>query len=136
MFEHSVEVDPGINPENVKIPHYMVQPFVENAIWHGLLPKEGRKELKIAFSVTDAETVTCTVEDNGVGRKQAGAPKREKRSLALGFIKQRLDVMNKLRKSHYDVVITDRVNGDGAGHGTKVVITIPAISIQDARDNN
>ncbi len=59
-------VDECIDKEETLIPTLMIQPLAENAIWHGLMHKEGEKKLLIRFSQVE-ETISCTIEDNGIG---------------------------------------------------------------------
>jgi len=61
----------NIDTDEIKIPTLLVQPFVENAIWHGLLHKEGERVVNVVFSEDGDETLVCVVEDNGIGRMAA-----------------------------------------------------------------
>src|SRR5690606_31508725 len=70
-FRYDIKCDERIDPEEIKIPVMLIQPFVENAIWHGLLPKPGDRRLSVLFSEDTAENMICTIEDNGVGREAA-----------------------------------------------------------------
>jgi hypothetical protein len=134
VFRYSISVDERIDPVRAKIPHFIVQPFVENAIWHGLLPKDGYKRLSITFSYVDDSTIACKVEDNGVGVKEAtGNIKLEKRSLAVGFVRQRLEVMGKLKKRHYEVLISERLNSADKAEGTIVMVTMP-VTLKESND--
>jgi two-component sensor histidine kinase len=130
VFEYTISVESPLQSEQVKIPHFIVQPFVENAIWHGLLPKEGAKSLAIKFSSSEAGRLTCTVEDNGIGIEASRRkPVKGRRSLAIGFVRQRLDVMGKIQRKHYDVHITERRKADNTVEGTIVKITMPLTAI-------
>jgi hypothetical protein len=126
VFEYSINVDPQIEAGKVRIPHFIVQPFVENAIWHGLLPKEGNKKLTVSFSLADHETLSCRVEDNGVGMNSGAVSfRKDKRPLALGFVKHRLEVMSRLKERRFDVHISERLNSANTPEGTIVVVTMP-----------
>jgi tRNA U34 2-thiouridine synthase MnmA/TrmU len=75
------------------------------------------------------KTLSCTIEDNGVGRKTASQAEltEKKRSLAISFIEQRLSFYSKLEKSEYKVIITDKFSDLGEPEGTIVILTIPII---------
>ncbi|MRG48426.1 tetratricopeptide repeat protein [Chitinophaga sp. SYP-B3965] len=71
-FEYTIDFDPGLHPSMIFVPSFILQPFCENAIWHGLLHKEGKGELHIHFSM-QRDILTCTIRDNGIGREKAAA---------------------------------------------------------------
>lgn len=129
VFSYTISLKNTINKEIVKIPHFLIQPFIENAIWHGLLPKRGSKYLRVTFAMLNEKTLSCTIEDNGVGRKTASQAEltEKKRSLAISFIEQRLSFYSKLEKSEYKVIITDKFSDLGEPEGTIVILTIPII---------
>ena len=101
----------------------MLQPFVENAIWHGLLKKEGEKLLRISFSVVKDSYVLCIIEDNGPGRKKNDDVDLEKSSLATGFIEQRLNLLNRIHRLNCSLTIEDKPDGGG----TVVKILLPIL---------
>ncbi len=130
VFQYNILLGKEIYPDKIFIPRYLIQPFVENAIWHGLLPKDGNKQLEISFTCVNEKTLVCTINDNGVGRGHSQEKvKREKnRSLAISFIQQRLQLMSKLQGSDYGVQIVDKVDKDNKSEGTKVIVTIPILN--------
>ncbi len=120
----SIEIDEDIDTGFIFIPHMMIQPFVENAIWHGFRLKEGERKLNLSFKKQDKNTLCVTVEDNGIGRhNELKNKKREGRSLAINFIEQRLQLMNKKYNNFYKLIIIDKEKNAG----TIVKITIPII---------
>jgi two-component sensor histidine kinase len=132
VFKYRIVIDPAINPNKLKIPHFLVQPLVENAIWHGLLPKEGEKELSVSFEVISEKLISCVIEDNGVGMNASANSKipvieNKKRSLAINFIEQRLLLLGKLKNVSSQIRISDKISSDGIPGGTIVKITIPII---------
>lgn len=131
LFNYSIQVDENINQEHTNIPHMMVQPFVENAIWHGLLPKAGERNLTIKYSYDSDKTIRCTVEDNGVGREAANKKQStfKKKSLALSFVKQRLELMQETLKVRCSVEIIDKKNEAGESLGTKIIIILPLLRL-------
>lgn len=128
VFRYNIQCDPGINQLESGIPHFLIQPLVENAIWHGLLPKEGEKRLDITVESGGPGTLKWVIEDNGVGREQVkttDSMNERRRSLALQFIRQRLELLSSLRKQPYKLHINDIKNENGLVSGTRVVITMP-----------
>ena len=126
VFKYSIEVDSKINTLTTFIPHFLIQPFVENAIWHGLLPKKGDKNLTINFQLVSENKISCIIEDNGVGRKEK-KKNFEKKSLAIDFIQQRLDLMNENLGMDLSLIITDKIDKEGNSEGTTVVLYLPIL---------
>lgn len=127
VFSYEFYVDEKLDQAGIRIPHMLVQPFIENAIWHGLLHKTGAKNLKISFHYINEKTLNCMVEDNGVGRdfkKNKAETLEGKRSLAIEFIKQRLELISKTKNSNCGFEIVDK---DEAA-GTIVKIAIPILN--------
>lgn len=112
--------------QDIQIPSLMVQPFLENAIHHGLLHQTGNKRLEIVFQLD--EVLTCTVRDNGVGRAQAQAIKTRQAgshtSFSLEATQQRMDLFKQQYGQSAEFVVNDLYEGDQA-LGTEVVLTIP-----------
>ncbi len=128
VFKYTIDVDKRLDVDKTFIPHFLIQPFVENAIWHGLLAKEGDKNLTITFELITETKIACTIDDNGVGRKVSEARQSlEKKSLAINFIQQRLDLINNMMKSDYKITITDKTDKDSNSEGTKVVLCLPIV---------
>jgi len=127
IFNYSITAPEGQDPSEIFIPHFLIQPFIENAIWHALLPKKGHKQIDIVFKIVDENTLSCSIDDNGVGRKTSETKTKStnKKSLAINFIKQRLDLMSKIRNTLYQMSIIDKVSETGVSEGTRVVITMP-----------
>ncbi len=116
-FTWSITADDALLDEEPQVPSLLVQPFVENAIWHGLAPKQGAKRLTVRFSA-DGETIHCVVEDNGVGRTRKEASGR--RSLGLKLTGERLELLTERMKSQGAFVIYDLKDADGLAAGTRV----------------
>lgn len=124
-FEYEIEVDDEIDYD-VAIPPMLIQPHVENAILHGIKPKEEKSFLSIRF-ILDEEFLICEVEDNGIGRKAAKAmPKRQDhRSMATQINRDRIRLLRLSKNEEVDIQIIDLENPTG----TKVIIKLPAESI-------
>jgi sensor histidine kinase YesM len=118
--------------ENHKIPSLLIQPYVENALKHGLLHKIGQKQLKITFVSTD-HYIQIEIDDNGIGRKKSGElneiRNQKHKSFATKAIEQRIDVLNKNTSKKITISFIDKVTGSGVAIGTKVILNIPYIEI-------
>lgn len=128
-FEFEIKCD--VNEINeVYIPFMLIQPFVENAIWHGLIPKEGNRMISITFTKEDENKILCVVDDNGVGREEAKKRKDplKKKSLAIDFIKQRLELLSQIKGIKCGFTITDKKDTNQNNIGTKVEILIPILN--------
>ena len=128
-FDHEIIIDKTINAEAIYIPYFLIQPFVESAIHNGLLTKTGYKELTISIEIKDPKTLVCSIEDNGIGRKNFESKELpfKTKSLGVNFVEQRLLIMSKIEKKDYHVKIIDKESEEGTARGTKVVITLPII---------
>lgn len=112
--------------DDIMLPPLLVQPFIENALVHGLLHKEGSKNLKITFELK--ELLICIVEDNGVGREKAKAIKLRQRSEHESFsgraIKKRFEILSNVFGGAFGYEYED-LTENGEGTGTKVTLMIP-----------
>jgi two-component sensor histidine kinase len=129
-FTYEIISDSRLSGSATRIPQMMIQPFVENAIWHGLLLKEGNKKLKVTFEQVNEKLLSCTIDDDGVGRRAPapGESVTKSKSLGIHFITQRLELMKKEWGGDYSVKLIDKRNTDGSSNGTRVIITIPILS--------
>jgi len=131
-FDWSIKVDEEIDTLAYKIPTMLIQPYVENAITHGLMNKEnGKGMLMVGLQLQD-DQIICTVEDNGIGREKALEINRQKninhKSLGTNITESRLRLVNELYGKKMKVVYTDLVDSNGDPAGTKVEINIPIIT--------
>ncbi len=114
------------NVEDIMLPPLLIQPFIENALVHGLLHKEGAKNLKISFELK--EVLTCTIEDNGIGREQAKTIKLRQRSDHESFsgkaIHKRFEILSNVFKGQFGYIYEDLYENNQPS-GTKVILTIP-----------
>lgn len=114
------------NIEDIMLPPLLIQPFIENALIHGLLHKEGVKNLKITFELK--ETLICIIEDNGIGREKAKAIKLRQRSEHESFsgkaIYKRFEILSKVFEGNFGYTHEDLYK-DNEAVGTKVILTIP-----------
>ncbi len=129
-FKESLEIDfDTAKIDDIQIPPMLIQPFIENALIHGLLHKEGIKKLKIQFKLVE-DTLLCEITDNGVGREKAKEIKERQRSehesFAMGAIKKRFEILEKHFNGKLGFEYVDLKNNQEI-LGTKVIIRIPII---------
>ncbi|WP_111591648.1 ligand-binding sensor domain-containing protein [Chitinophaga dinghuensis] len=128
QFEYSIIVDPQLEADLVEIPTMIVQPFVENAIWHGLVHKKEKGRLTIRFW-EEPGRILCTVEDNGVGREKSAAIKQMQgerhRSRGLQITRDRLVIYNSRFHVEAGFEIEDLYQEDGSPAGTRVTLWFP-----------
>jgi len=138
VFEFETKLSESLTDREIYIPHFLIQPFVENAIWHGLLPKKGEKKLIIAFALSNEHELTAIIDDNGVGRQTPGKKGHlSKSSLAIDFISQRLQLLGKMYNRTYALKIVDKLTETGVPLGTTVILTIPILNQpHHVKDNN
>jgi len=127
-FEYEIHVDEKIDTESTMIPPLLVQPFIENAIEHGIKHKKTKGHVNLRF-LAEENQVVCEIEDDGIGREKAWEINYEKRkdhkSLATTIIEERIRNLNKNLKNKIRFKIIDLKSEDNVALGTKVVIGIP-----------
>ncbi|MEL7120247.1 MAG: histidine kinase [Bacteroidota bacterium] len=129
LFDYDLCVERDINLEKIKIPPLLLQPFVENAIWHGLMPKkEGRGKIDIKIR-RESNTLICLIEDNGIGREAAAAlkpkPQNRRKSFGLNITSDRLEGLNRLSNTKASVKVFDLKDEYNEALGTLVELVIP-----------
>lgn len=127
-FVFSMEIDENIKPSQIKIPVMLLQPFVENAIIHGLSGNPEKKELKIKVihDVNDLERVYILIEDNGKGYVKIKKDNTDKHvSYGTSIIKNRIIILNKIYHTNFDFTIQNLSEIDQNLSGTRVVIKVP-----------
>ncbi len=132
-FTFTIEIQDDLLSENPEIPGMIVQPYIENAIIHGLLNLDTGKEglLNINFALGD-RVIECTISDNGVGRKRAGEIRLSKGkthvSKGIAITESRINLIAKLYNGKSKAQIIDLTDSFGKSTGTRVVLLIPIIS--------
>lgn len=129
-FEFTIHCDSQLDKEQTFIPSFLLQPFVENAIKHGLLHRSGPKKLLVAFEKISTHTLKCVIEDNGIGRAASSHinTKRKHQSFATKASQNRLDLLNQSTVEKINLQIIDLYDADNQGTGTKVILSIPIIN--------
>jgi hypothetical protein len=131
-FDYHLQIEPGIDAEEIKIPPLIIQPIVENAIWHGISPLEGKGVIDILIKVNNDgknNMLECIVKDNGIGRGQSKKTKRqdipEHESKGVSITKERLEILNSMYGNKNSIEIIDLFSENNEPCGTEVHIFIP-----------
>ena len=124
-FDYELIVDEKLLISEFQIPPMLLQPYVENAVWHGLRYKKEKGKLEINIRQKDSETVEISITDDGIGRKKSKELKTEnqqkQQSQGMNNIKKRIAILNQMYSDKVDVFIDD-LHSDTSG--TKVVLTL------------
>jgi LytS/YehU family sensor histidine kinase len=131
QIDYQILVDEMIEPESIYLPSMVLQPFVENAIWHGLMHKENREKGTISIGIKgDENHLRCTIEDNGIGREKAQVLREKsllnKKSMGIKITEERLRLLSGKRLDQMVRIIDLKDDRDFA-RGTRVEISIPII---------
>jgi len=133
-LHYQIKVTNEIVRDTIEIPTMLIQPYIENAIKHGLLHKKNDRQLNISFSlIAEEENLLCEVTDNGVGRKRASELKAKRGVLHQSFAgkatNDRLELLNYGKEHKTSVVINDLYSKEDVPLGTQVLISIPYTKI-------
>ncbi len=132
-FDYVITTADDLQPDMVEIPSMLIQPYVENAIWHGLLHKESKGKLTLSFNKDAGNKLVVIVEDNGIGREKAAELKSKqvlkKKSYGMQITEDRIAIINRIQNIHATAEVIDLKDGDGIATGTKVMLHIPLKSL-------
>ncbi|WP_459211366.1 tetratricopeptide repeat-containing sensor histidine kinase [Aquimarina rhabdastrellae] len=124
-FEYTIDIDPTLDVKQYQIPPMLLQPYVENAVWHGLRYKEEKGKLTISFRETSKNALEILVVDDGIGREKSKVLKtthqKKQRSKGMDNIKKRIQILNTMYSDKVNVYITDLFDNQ---EGTKVKLTL------------
>jgi hypothetical protein len=128
-FSFQLDIDPAIDTDFVEIPPMLIQPYVENAIWHGLMHKEGNGNLTVIILQPVDDTLQVEILDDGIGRARAAEYKSKSatrhKSFGLKVSSERIALINQRSKNEMVVRIEDLVDPEGNSAGTRAILTIP-----------
>jgi ligand-binding sensor domain-containing protein/putative methionine-R-sulfoxide reductase with GAF domain len=128
-FSYEIIIDRNVNTDSIELPSLIIQPYVENAIWHGLLHKDGGGRLIINIKMTDRGMLECIIEDNGVGRVKAKELKSKsatsRKSHGMQLTQSRLALLNRHAELNASISIIDMEDVHKQPAGTKVILCIP-----------
>ena len=126
-FNYTVTADESMDSA-IGLPPMFIQPFVENAILHGVLPKETQGNISVQFYLKGAKELVCEVEDDGIGKSESLKRKTafdEHKSLAMTITEERMEIINSLNKEKIHLFMDDKRNENKNAAGTKVKISFP-----------
>ena len=125
-FDYHINVEDSIDVREYKIPPMLLQPYIENAVWHGLRYKTKKGHLNIDISQKNKNEIAIIITDDGIGRERSKALKTENQqrqnSKGMGNIQKRVAILNAMYKDKVDVSVDNFQDGEDVG--TKVVVTL------------
>jgi tetratricopeptide (TPR) repeat protein len=125
-FDYTIKLDEAIDAQSVKVPPMLAQPFIENAIEHGLRLKQDDGLISIKYHKENTHLV-FTVEDNGIGREKARELEisKQHKSMATSITRERLEILGKSHKQKFSLELTDLTDKSGTPCGTLVKFEMP-----------
>ncbi|WP_397444972.1 tetratricopeptide repeat protein [Polaribacter sp. R77954] len=128
-IDYVFKVDENLDLANIKVPPLVLQPFLENALWHGLSSKKGDKKIVLSVFKPSADFVQIDIEDNGIGRTASAKIKSNKiinrKSIGIELTKERLQNFIKDFQNPFSIIFNDLFDDDKKPKGTKVALKIP-----------
>ena len=130
-FKYEIRKESSLDIERLDVPPMLIQPYVENAIWHGLMHKEDKNDALVMIDVSRQNGyLVFEIEDNGIGRERAQEIKKRKltkgkESVGMKITGDRIKMINELYNSNTSVEIIDLKDENGTAQGTRVVLKIP-----------
>jgi tetratricopeptide (TPR) repeat protein len=125
-FSFKIKCNDELDADDIQVPPMLLQPFVENAIWHGLMHKDSAGHLTIDVQQENS-TLVCIIADDGVGRKKSAELKSKSghKSMGMKITESRIAMIEKMAGENKAVEIRDLVDADGNAAGTEVILKIP-----------
>lgn len=127
-FSYTINVAENIDSKFVQFPSLLIQPYVENAIWHGLMQKAENGHLNITITQLQENLLQVIIEDDGIGRQKAAELKSKSatkhKSFGMQITRDRIAIVNKLFNMHATIQFED-LHSDGLPTGTRVILNIP-----------
>lgn len=128
-FSYSIECDESIIQTETYIPTLLIQPFVENSIWHGIMPKTETGHISIKI-LDSGSFIRCCVVDDGIGRVKSmelkqNSNRHKHKSYATRIVSNRMEILKVLYKKDFGLKYVDKYKDDGTSAGTEVIIIVP-----------
>jgi len=124
-FDYQITVDETVQVSKFQIPPMLLQPYIENAIWHGLRYREEKGELSVDVKENSEDSIIISITDNGIGRKKSAEIKtqnqKKQKSKGMGIIQKRVAILNDMYTDKVDIKISDLQEN---GTGTKVLFIL------------
>ena len=124
-FSYTFSIDETIDLKLLMVPALIIQPFIENAIWHGIMPKEDGGCVKVTIE-RNGENVLCIIDDDGIGRETSKQNKFKgdsHESKGVHLTQSRIDLDNLINQRNASLEIIDKKDEDENSTGTTVVLT-------------
>ncbi|ALM08325.1 histidine kinase [Sediminicola sp. YIK13] len=130
-IDFDMVIDENVDIHTIKIPSLILQPFLENSLWHGLSAKEGQKSIELRISKENKYFTNITITDNGIGRETSEKNKKnrviKRKSVGINITKERLANFSKDYQNSFTVDILDLYDDQKRPCGTKISLKIPTI---------
>jgi LytS/YehU family sensor histidine kinase len=127
-FSYTLNIEEDLDTSVLKVPPLIIQPYVENAIWHGLMHKKEKGHLEVAIRQQD-NVLYCTICDDGIGRQKASQLKSglaaTHKSMGMQITADRIAMLGKSESANPHITIHDLTLADGRSAGTEVILKIP-----------
>ncbi|MDO5974608.1 histidine kinase [Flavivirga jejuensis] len=125
-FDYSINIHESVHVQDFVIPPMLLQPYIENAVWHGLRYKKTKGHLEIGVTQTELDEIKITITDDGIGRQKSKDLKtthqQKQNSKGMGNIKKRVSILNEMYKDKVNVFVDDFQDEEDVG--TKVVVML------------
>ena len=126
-FSYVIDIAPDIDLKSIEVPALIIQPFIENAIWHGIIPKGNTGKLSLSVK-RKGDRIAIIVDDDGVGRDVSRRNKSltnvTHQSKGVNLTQARIELDNLLRQQEAGIEVIDKHDSLGSAAGTKVIITL------------
>ena len=130
-LNYTFNVANDLNSDIIHIPTMLLQPYIENALKHGLLHKKEDRKISVSFLKGGTNNIQCTIIDNGVGREKSREFQKKRavlhKSFAAKATEERLELLNFGKHKKIGVEIIDLYSEEHIGNGTKVIVSIPIL---------
>jgi len=135
QFDYSIHIDPSIEPSEIALPSLLLQPFVENAIWHGVAGLDYKGNISVRFKVVQSQLI-CEIEDNGLGLEVEIKRKKSRpyhKSQGTQNCKERINLFQEIYHKKIELNIESK---DTLNHGTIVTVKFPIIKQNETRNES
>jgi len=124
---YDIYVDPGLSMSDSYIPNMILQPYVENAIWHGIMPKKSNGHIQISFLCHGDKEIKIIVQDNGAGISNTkNKPGAKDGHYGMKITQERLTLLKQLANENYAITVSELINEHGGATGTHIEIILTA----------